>query len=136
MELRGKTLQVYLYLLRKEEVGVREVQRALNFKSPSLAEYHLKKLEEMGLAKEEMGRYKLIKEVKPEIIRDMIKIGGFLIPRFFFFAAFYLTMAIYFIYYLFISSFSGTNLFLTLIIFSSGIIFLIEGMRVYRKFYY
>ncbi|HLI46681.1 MAG TPA: winged helix-turn-helix domain-containing protein [Geobacterales bacterium] len=136
MELRGKTLQVYLYLLRKEEVGVREVQRALGLKSPSLAEYHLKKLEEMGLAKEQFGRYVLIKEVKPEFVRDLIKIGEILIPRLFLFAAFYLTLSIYFIYIFLVS---GENFFSALpsiFLASAGIVFLIEGIRNYRKFYY
>jgi len=44
MELKGKLLQVYLYVLKNNEVGVREVQRSLKFKSPSLAEYYLKNL--------------------------------------------------------------------------------------------
>ena len=38
-ELKGKTLLVYMYLLRSSDssVGVREVQRALNFSSPSVS---------------------------------------------------------------------------------------------------
>jgi len=135
MELRGKTLQVYLYLLKKEEVGVREVQRALGFKSPSLAEYHLKRLEEMGLAREELGRYKLIKEVKPDIVKDLIKIGEILIPRLFLFSAFYLTLSIYFIYLSFSMSFNLTIFLPSIFLLSAGIVFFIEGWRTYRKFY-
>ena len=48
--LRGTTLDVYRFLLkRKEPVGAREVQRVLNLSSPSLATYHLSKLEDVGL---------------------------------------------------------------------------------------
>ena len=37
-ELRGKTLKVYLYVLKQgKPVGVREVQRELGFSSPSVA---------------------------------------------------------------------------------------------------
>ena len=44
-ELKGKTLQVYVYMLKKKEpVGIREIQRDLNFSSPSVANYHIEKL--------------------------------------------------------------------------------------------
>ena len=49
--LAGKTLQVYLYLQKKKESsGIREVQRDLGLSSPSVAEYQIEKLIEMGLA--------------------------------------------------------------------------------------
>ena len=40
-ELKGKTLLVYMYLIKSKDpaVGVREVQRALGFSSPSVS-YH------------------------------------------------------------------------------------------------
>ena len=42
--LRGKTLEVYRYLLKsKNPVGIREVQRSLDLSTPSLASYHLNK---------------------------------------------------------------------------------------------
>ena len=41
----GKTLDVYLCILTSESsMGVREIWRALNFSSPSLAQYHVNKL--------------------------------------------------------------------------------------------
>jgi len=43
-ELRGNTLKVYWYMLEhggESSVGVREIQRALGFSSPTLAAYHL-----------------------------------------------------------------------------------------------
>ncbi len=42
-ELRGKTFRVYAYMLMrgKPSYGVREIQRALGFSSPSVAAYHL-----------------------------------------------------------------------------------------------
>lgn len=50
-ELGGTALQVYLYmLLRGDRVGVREVQRALGFRSPSTARHHLERLVALGLA--------------------------------------------------------------------------------------
>jgi hypothetical protein len=42
MELSGNTLSVYLYLLRERANSCgREVQRSMNFSSPSTANYHL-----------------------------------------------------------------------------------------------
>ena len=50
-ELGGTALQVYLYmLLRGDRVGIREVQRALGFRSPSTARHHLERLVALGLA--------------------------------------------------------------------------------------
>jgi len=37
-ELKGNTLRVYVYALKKRKVGVREVQRALLMSNPSLAQ--------------------------------------------------------------------------------------------------
>jgi hypothetical protein len=41
-ELKGKTLLVYMHILKSKEpsVGVREIQRALSFSSPSVSSYH------------------------------------------------------------------------------------------------
>ena len=49
--LKGKTLKVYWYMLQQpnRSVGVREIQRALRFSSPSVALHHLEKLEDLGL---------------------------------------------------------------------------------------
>ncbi len=43
--IKGTTLDVYFYLLRKKSAaGVREIQRNLNLSSPSISSYHLNKL--------------------------------------------------------------------------------------------
>jgi len=83
--LRGTTLKVYRFLLKSgKPTGVREVQRSLNMSSPSLAMYHLSKLEEAGLLKREGGDY----TVNKVILEGMIKIGHVLIPRYFFYSLF------------------------------------------------
>lgn len=57
----GTALKVYFYLLLKnEEVGVRELQKALGFKSPSTAKHHLDRLVELGLAEKTLNGYKAI----------------------------------------------------------------------------
>jgi len=56
--LKGTTLKVYLFMVKHgKPVGVREVQRALNLSIPSLAAYHLSKLEESNLLKRERGDF-------------------------------------------------------------------------------
>lgn len=66
-ELKGKTLLVYWYLTQQptHTVGIREVQRALDFSSPSIAVHHLEKLRDLGLVTEKgTGEYVLEEEVK------------------------------------------------------------------------
>jgi len=83
--LKGNSLEVYRFLLRNgKAAGVREVQRALNLSTPSLASYHLSKLEEAGLIKKESGNYVIDKV----ILEDCIKVNRFLIPRFLGYAIF------------------------------------------------
>jgi len=88
--LRGNTLRVYWLLLKSESgvMGVREIQRALKFSSPTLAAYHLKKLEDLGLVKSEHGDYRLVKEVRVGILKEFMKFGTFMLPRY----ALYATM--------------------------------------------
>jgi DNA-binding transcriptional ArsR family regulator len=83
-ELRGNTLLVYWYLLRKRQnpAGVREVQRALGFSSSSTASYHLEKLTELGLvAKDSFGNYKVSQVAKVGIMRAFLFVGGFAFPK-------------------------------------------------------
>ncbi len=95
-KLHGKTLQVYLHLIRSgvdESYGVREIQRALGFKSPSIASYHLEKLRELGLiAKDENGDYRVAKEVNVGLLKLYIKIGELRLPRFLLYACFITSM--------------------------------------------
>ena len=83
--LRGKTLDVYRFLLKSNKpVGTRELQRALNLSSSSVAVYHLSKLEDAGLLKREPGGF----TVNKFLLENSIKINRFLIPRYFFYAVF------------------------------------------------
>jgi DNA-binding transcriptional ArsR family regulator len=95
-ELKGKTMQVYNYLLKERggSVGVREVQRSLRFSSPSVASYHLDKLVDMGLTEKKYGNYSLKKEVKVGALTDFILLGRFMLPRYFFYAVFFTTMLV------------------------------------------
>ncbi|MGD0027465.1 MAG: hypothetical protein ABSC91_00825 [Candidatus Bathyarchaeia archaeon] len=94
-ELKGKTLLVYWYLLREPThmVGIREVQRALGFSSPSIAVHHLEKLHDLGLVdKKGTGEYVLEEEVKVGILRLFAHMGRFIVPRYFFYSLLFTTM--------------------------------------------
>jgi DNA-binding transcriptional ArsR family regulator len=89
--LRGKAWRVYWYLLKSgTPQSVREVQRALRFSSPSVANHHLEQLRELGLVdKQEVGgHYFLVSEVKIGVLRHYVKLGKLLFPRYFFYAVF------------------------------------------------
>jgi len=93
--LKGKTLLVYWYLLQQptHTVGVREVQRALGFSSPSIAVHHLEKLQDLRLVqKRGTGEYVLEGEVKVGILRFFTRMGRFLVPRYLFYSVLFSTM--------------------------------------------
>ena len=84
-KLRGTALDVYRFMIKKNKaVGAREVQRALNLSSPSLAVYHLSKLEEIDLIKKTNGEYNITKN----LLEDCIRVSRFLIPRYLFYSIF------------------------------------------------
>ena len=84
--LRGKTLDVYRYVLRsRKPAGVREVQRALKFSSPRLAFYHLNKLEDAGLLKKIVEGY-IVERV---FLQNSIRLRTLVIPRYFFYSIFF-----------------------------------------------
>lgn len=90
-ELKGTTLKAYWYMLKvNRPIGVREIQRALNLSSPSVALHHLEKLKRLGLlTKDELGKYYLKDEVKIGVFRFFFKFGKLLLPRFLFYAVFF-----------------------------------------------
>ncbi|UCH02147.1 MAG: hypothetical protein JSV20_10135 [Candidatus Bathyarchaeota archaeon] len=96
-ELKGKTLVVYWYFFRRGDatIGVREVQRAFKFSSPSVASYHMEKLRRLGLIqKNNIGEYFLVQEVKVGFLRFFVKIGKIMLPRHLFYAALFTTMVL------------------------------------------
>jgi predicted DNA-binding transcriptional regulator len=94
-ELRGKTLKVYLFVLRQRKpVGVREVQRELGFSSPSVAYHHIEKLTRLGIVEQDgLGNYVLSKKVDPGILQAFVNVGRFSLPRLGFYAVFFSTVA-------------------------------------------
>lgn len=97
-ELKGNTLRVYIYALKRRRVGVREVQRSLHMSNPSLAQYHLNKLKELGLLADKDGEYEVVNEVSVSIMRDFLRVGTLIVPRFVFYAVFFSVFGLYLTY--------------------------------------
>jgi len=134
-ELKGKTLIVYWYLLRQpnHSVGVREVQRALGFSSPSIAVHHLEKLQDLGLIqKKGTGEYVLEEEVKVGILRFFTRLGRFLVPRYLFYSVLFSTILTSYLL-LCISGQIAPSLYALLFGLIGSLIFWYETIRLWRE---
>jgi len=98
-ELKGKTMKVYLYLLRHGKAsGISEVQRALGFSSPSIAVHHLDKLIALGVVeKNERSEYVLVRKVDVGVLSAFIQVGGFILPRLGFYASFFSSLTVLYV---------------------------------------
>ena len=88
-ELEGTTLIIYAYVVKEgKPVGPREVRRAINLTSPSIAHWHLQKLEAQGLLmKNKYGEYIVKEKVN---ISGHVWIGRTLVPRLIFYSFFFI----------------------------------------------
>jgi hypothetical protein len=87
--LEGKTLNVYSYMVKEgKPVGPREVMRATNLSSPSVAYWHLQKLESLGLLqKDSYGEYAVKEKIA---VSGYLWIGNKLVPRLMCYSLFFL----------------------------------------------
>jgi hypothetical protein len=137
-ELEGNTLNVYAYIVHiNKPVGTRDVTRGANLSSTSVAHRHLQKLEAFGLIeKNEYGDF-ILKEKTS--INGHVWVGRNLVPRlmfysFFFMGAFGAEIAIIVLSYIITGIVIETSfLFLTGMTAVAMILFLIEGISLYRK---
>jgi hypothetical protein len=129
----GKTLDVYLCILTSEEsMGVRDIWRALNFSSPSLAQYHVNKLIDLKLIETDFdGKYRINDQESIEALRSFLLLRGMLIPRLTIYSALILGLLVsYVIYWPWRGDFRDlVTLFIG--IFSAGA-FLFEAVKQYR----
>ena len=132
--LRGKAWKVYWLLLKKGcPMSVREVEKALRFSSPSVAQHHLEQLRQMGLVQRQKigGNYILVSEVKIGVLRHFVKLGKLMFPRYFFYAIF--SSAFYIAYVIFlIEELTRENLFILSFGAIVTLIFWYEAVRFWR----
>ncbi len=134
-KLEGTPLRIYAYLLRHGPAGPREVARAVGLRSPSLAYYHLRKLEEAGLVRRlPGGEYEAITDSG---IEGFVVIGKWLVPRLLAYAGFFAGMLVVEVYALWLRASSGLAISpemagLVFVTSLSLILFLAEGLRYTR----
>jgi len=132
-ELKGNMLRVYWHLLRSPNgvVGVRETQKSLGFSSPALSAYHLDKLVELGLVQKVRGEYYLVRVVNVGVLKQFVKFGSFVLPRYTLYATMFTTLLVFYLTQLrdinFYSVFA-----LVLGILATGILWY-ETVRVWRQ---
>lgn len=132
-ELKGNTLRAYWALMNAKDgvLGVRELQRRLGFSSPALAFYHLNKLADMKLVAKERGDYRLVREVKVGVLKQFIKLGTFLLPRYVLYATMFTTLLIYLLVNL--REFTFYSVFALVLGLLGTVIFWYETVRVWRQ---
>ena len=130
-ELRGKTLKVYLYMLKQgRPVGVREVQRELGFSSPSVAFHHLEKLMRLKVVEQDqMDNYVIAKKVDPGILQAFVNVGRFSVPRVGFYAAFFTTVALAYVVY----NLRGLDVYALVGTLGASVVFWYELFRIWRR---
>jgi predicted DNA-binding transcriptional regulator len=131
--LRGKDWKVYWLLLKNgHPMSAREVQKALRFSSPSVAQHHLEQLHQLGLVQKNDigGEYSLISEVKIGVLRHFVKFGKIMFPRYFFYAVFSTAFYIFYILAL-MQGFTRENLFILSFGAIVSAIFWYEAIRIW-----
>ena len=133
-KLRGKAWKVYWLLLKKgRPMSVREVEKALRFSSPSVAQHHLEQLRQMGLVQKEKtgGNYILVSEVKIGVLKHFVKLGRLMFPRYVFYAIF--SSAFYIAYIMILmQDLTRENLFILSFGAIVTLIFWYEALRFWR----
>lgn len=132
--LRGRTLKVYYLLLTTGQPwSGREIYRKLGFSSPSLSFYHLNKLKELGLVDvNEDGMFFAARRVRAGVLTYFIDVGNRLIPRFLFYAVFFISLLISSFFFLQLTI-HPSDITLVLVLLIASIIFLFETKWVLQK---
>ena len=132
-ELKGNTLRVYWALMNSEDgiIGVRELQRQLGFSSPALAAYHLNKLTGLKLVENVRGDYKLIKEIRVGVLKQFIKLGTFLLPRYVLYATMFTTLLVFLLTQM--NEFTFFSTFALILGVLGTVIFWYETYRVWKQ---
>jgi Helix-turn-helix domain len=130
--LNATTLRVYRFLYKQgRPVGVHEVQNGLSLSSPSLAHYHIRKLVEQGLAREEAGGY-IVDKI---MFENMIRIRRSVIP----FQTTYLTLFIATLLIMLVFfrpvELSGVYVFAVLVNVLAIVVFVFETFKALREKY-
>lgn len=99
-EISGKTLKVFIYIVKKGPAELKDIQRSLSFSTASLASYHVGKLVQLGYVyQDNYGRYVASDEAAKLFLEDYSKIGNLIVPEILFFAVLFTVLISYFSYF-------------------------------------
>jgi hypothetical protein len=137
-DLEGNTLSVYAYIVHADgPVGLREITRGVDFSSSSVAYHHLQKLENLGLIeKNSYGQYSLKEKAS---IDGYMWVGKNLVPRLMFYSFFFIGLFVVEISIILFNLVAKNLVIDVLFLFFTGttlvtmLLFLIEGLSMYRK---
>jgi hypothetical protein len=125
-------MSVYALLLSRGPMGVREVQRALRFSSPSLALHHLAKLMDLDLVtKDEHGVYEVSRTVRVGSLSLFVKIGSALLPRFLFLLTFIVSMLALYMTAFVSWPLSGSDVMFLAVVIVTAIVLVYESRRMW-----
>ncbi len=129
--LSGTTLRVYRFLYREgRPTNIHDVQRGLGLSSASVAQYHLKKLLQAGLVKEQNEGY----VVDRMVFENMIRIRRAVIPFQIAYAVFFGTLlAVLLIFLRNTSQISSVFLFALTVNVSALVLFSFETLRSFKQ---
>lgn len=132
-KLNGNTLRAYWALLCTEDgvIGVRELQRQLGFSSPALAAYHLNKLVDFDLVVNDRGDYRVVREVKVGVLKQYIKLGSVLFPRYVLYASMFSTL--FLILMLNFDEISFFSIYAAVVSMLASIVFWYESLRIWKQ---
>ena len=132
-KLNGNTLRAYWALLSTEDgvIGVRELQRQLGFSSPALAAYHLNKLVVFHLVVNDRGDYRVIREVKVGVLKQYIKLGSVLFPRYVLYASMFSTM--FLMLMLNFDEISFFSIYAAVVSLLASMVFWYESLRIWNQ---
>lgn len=133
-QLKGNTLRTYIYVVTHKKSGVREIQRELHFSSSSLAQYHLSKLVDLGLLTEHGGEYFLSDQIRVDVLKDFLKFGSLIVPRFVFYAVFFTIISVFFGFVALVRDpFTELNVFFVIMLCAASSLFWYEALRAWLR---
>lgn len=129
--LSGTTLRVYRFLYREAKpLNIHDVQRGLGLSSASVAQYHLRKLVQAGLVKEQDEGYVVDKMV----FENMIRIRRAVIPFQITYAVFFATLlAVLLIFLRNSSDVNSVFAFALAVTVSALVLFSFEALRTLKR---
>lgn len=140
--LTGTALRVFVYALKKaQDVGVRETQRDLGLKSASHSQYHLRRLEQLGLLeKNKNNKYNLkeefenLRSLKIGILTEIYMFKGWMIPSLGLFSGFLASSLIITILFYFLLTPLASVIFVSVALFMSSIYSGYRAIKIIKSF--